>query len=136
MGVSPYYRGSSCNFWALYDGNPDLVGATIHMLSRGLDSGKMLFHALPEPTVCDPFLLGMRAVRAAHNALAEEIAAGTLMNHPPEAQDKVLEIRYTRNSDFTDEVARDYLSRGVDAAKIGELLAARPHRDLLRPRYL
>ena len=24
MGVSPYYRGSSCNFWALYDNNPSL----------------------------------------------------------------------------------------------------------------
>src|SRR5262249_20795844 len=42
MGISPYYRGSSCNFWALYDGNPDLVGATIHRLSKGLDSGAML----------------------------------------------------------------------------------------------
>src|SRR5690606_39404976 len=34
MGVSPYYRGSSCNFWALYDGRPEYVGATIHKLSR------------------------------------------------------------------------------------------------------
>ena len=25
-GVSPYYRGAACNFWALYDGNPHLVG--------------------------------------------------------------------------------------------------------------
>ena len=38
MGVSPYYRGTSCNFWAVFDGNPDLVGATIHLLSRGLNS--------------------------------------------------------------------------------------------------
>ena len=29
MGVSPYYRGTDCNFWALYDGNPHLVGSTI-----------------------------------------------------------------------------------------------------------
>lgn len=28
MGVSPYYRGADCNFWALYDNNPHLVGAT------------------------------------------------------------------------------------------------------------
>ena len=33
MGLSPFYRGSSCNFWALYDNNPGFVGATIHLLS-------------------------------------------------------------------------------------------------------
>ena len=42
MGVSPYYRGTDCNFWALYDNNPHLVGATIHMLSKGLDNGPIL----------------------------------------------------------------------------------------------
>jgi methionyl-tRNA formyltransferase len=71
MGISPYYRGSSCNFWAIYDGNPDLVGATVHLLSRNLDSGPMLFHALPKPAPIDPFLLGFRAVQAAHRALIE-----------------------------------------------------------------
>src|SRR5271168_1980819 len=33
IGVSPYYRGSSCNFWAMYDGRYEMVGATIHRLS-------------------------------------------------------------------------------------------------------
>ena len=42
MGVSPYYRGTDCNFWALFDDNPHLVGATIHMLSKGLDSDQIL----------------------------------------------------------------------------------------------
>ncbi len=45
-GVSPYYRGTDCNFWALYDDNPHLVGTTIHLLSKGLDSGPMLYHAM------------------------------------------------------------------------------------------
>ncbi|RMF80473.1 MAG: methionyl-tRNA formyltransferase, partial [Planctomycetota bacterium] len=49
MGVSPHYRGSSTNFWALRDGRPELVGATIHRLSTGLDSGPILRHAFPEP---------------------------------------------------------------------------------------
>src|SRR5581483_4489456 len=53
MGVSPYYRGSSCNFWAMYDRRPEMVGATIHLLSRGLDNGPMLFHALPPAEPCD-----------------------------------------------------------------------------------
>ena len=47
MGLSPFYRGSSCNFWALCDKNPEYVGATIHYLSKGLDSGKIISHCLP-----------------------------------------------------------------------------------------
>ena len=47
MGLSPYYRGSSCNFWALFDSNPNYVGATIHFLSKGLDSGPIIFHSVP-----------------------------------------------------------------------------------------
>jgi hypothetical protein len=136
MGVSPYYRGSSCNFWALYDGNPSLVGATIHLLSRGLDSGNMLFHALPKPQACDPFLLGMRAVQAAHVALMDAIVSGAVLDCPPVAQDKTREIRYTRNKDFTDEVAREYLDRKLDAARIGDLLSASPAREFLRPAYI
>ena len=38
MGVSPYYRGADCNFWALQDYKPQFVGATIHYLSKGLDT--------------------------------------------------------------------------------------------------
>ncbi|MGE5503019.1 MAG: formyltransferase family protein [Actinomycetota bacterium] len=136
MGVSPYYRGSSCNFWALYDGNPDLVGATIHMLSRGLDSGAMLFHALPQPQACDPFVLGMRAVKAAHVSLVAEVASGNIFSFEPVIQDKSQEIRYTRNADFTDAVAAEYLARNLDAAWVGQRMAERVPRQLLRPRYV
>ena len=48
MGVSPYFRGSSCNFWAPFTGHPELIGATIHLLSEKLDAGDMLYHALPK----------------------------------------------------------------------------------------
>jgi hypothetical protein len=133
MGVSPYYRGSSCNFWAIYDGNPDLVGATIHLLSRGLDSGCILFHVLPKPGPIDPFILGMQAVSAAHGALIQHISAGRLLSLQPVAQDKRLEIRYSRNRDFTDDVAQEYLARKLGAHEIGEMLKASPRRELIVP---
>lgn len=110
MGVSPYYRGSSCNFWALYDGNPDLVGATIHLLGKGLDSGDMLYHALPKPEAVDPFVLGMKAVKVAHESLVERLVNSEIFEYRPIPQDKSREYRYTRNLDFTDEVAKDYLN--------------------------
>jgi len=47
LGLSPYYRGSGTNFWALYNEEPEYVGATIHFLDRGIDSGEIIHHARP-----------------------------------------------------------------------------------------
>jgi methionyl-tRNA formyltransferase len=130
MGISPYYRGSSCNFWALYDGNPDLVGATIHLISKGLDSGGMLYHARPKSEPMDPFVLGMRAVEAAQDSLVERGASGAIKGFAPVAQ-KAEEIRYSRNAEFTDTVAAEYLARGLTAEKIGAKLKVSAPRQFL-----
>ena len=42
VGLSQYYRGSSCNFWPIYDLRPNLIGATIHFVSAGIDDGKIV----------------------------------------------------------------------------------------------
>lgn len=121
MGLSPYYRGSSCNFWAMYDRRPEYVGATIHKLSKGLDSGDILFHCLPKPIREESgFLFTMRAVEVAHNALVSSIANNTLFKIESISQSRSREIRYTRNNDFTDEVAREFLERAVliDTSKL------------------
>jgi hypothetical protein len=133
MGLSPYYRGSSCNFWALYDGKPHYVGATIHLLSRGLDSGPMLYHALPALSEEDPFEFSMRAVEAAQRSLVERIARGELEKYVPHAQRPGAEIRYTRNADFTDEVAAEFLLRGIDNTSLKQLLALAEKPQLLNP---
>ena len=73
MGVSPYYRGSSCNFWALFDDKPHLVGSTIHYLSKGLDSGRILYHALPTKKCQNEFEYTMSSVLSAHLSLAKKI---------------------------------------------------------------
>lgn len=122
MGVSPYYRGSSCNFWAAYDGHPELVGATIHLLSKGLDSGDMLYHALPKPEAVDPFVLGMKAVKAAHDSLVERIRSKEIFEYTSIAQDKSQEYRYTRNAEFTDAVAKDYLENLLSPQELKDKL--------------
>jgi hypothetical protein len=111
MGMSPWYRGSSCNFWAMYDSRPDLVGATIHKLTAGLDSGPMYCHARPPVEERDPFVFGMLAVKAAHDALIDGLSSGQLARTTPTPQDRAQQIRYTRNADFTDAVAEEYLER-------------------------
>ena len=136
MGVSPYYRGSSTNFWAMYDRRPEYVGATIHLLSRGLDSGPMLFHALPRAEELDALALGMQAVKAAHAGLCARIQDRSIIDLPPIEQDKSRELRYTRNADFTDEVAREYLDRLPSPQQIQHSLQHRHESDFVRPFFM
>ena len=133
MGVSPYYRGSSTNFWAMYDRRPQYVGSTIHLLSRGLDSGPMLFHALPEAAAVDPFVFGMRAVRAAHVALVNHLKCQILLDLKPVEQDRSKELRYTRNADFTDKVASEYLTRLPSPEQMRQDALHRELSQFLRP---
>ena len=131
MGLSPFYRGSSCNFWALYDINPHLVGATIHYLSSGLDSGPILYHVKPKFMGENGFQFTMKAVMAAHNSLINRVATKEIFKFAPVPQDKSLELRYTKNIDFTDEVARDYLDRNLGSDQLGQLLKSKEKIQLL-----
>ncbi len=121
MGISPYYRGSSCNFWAAYQCNYHMIGATIHLLSKGLDSGNMLFHALPTQTG-NVFNLGMNAVKSAHLGLIQKIHSGEIFTMDAIKQNKSKEICYTRNEDFTDEIASKYLNNLPSESEVMEHL--------------
>ncbi len=110
MGVSRFCRGSSTNFWALADDNPHLVGATIDLLSAGVDFGDIPVHGGVRLDGCkDAFDLGMAAVRDAQTAVARSIKAGVLQSLPAVAQDVSQEIRCSRNAESTDEVAECFL---------------------------
>jgi methionyl-tRNA formyltransferase len=47
LGLSPYYRGSGTNFWPLVNREPEYVGATIHYLDAGIDTGPLIAHVRP-----------------------------------------------------------------------------------------
>ena len=72
MGVSPYYRGADCNFWAQNDKNSNLVGATIHYLSDGIDDGRIISHATSEFHP-NPLLHSMSTVKSAFFCLKQII---------------------------------------------------------------
>ena len=112
-GVSPYYRGSSCNFWALYDDNPHLVGTTIHLLSKGLDSGPMLYHAMSN-IKNHPFEYTMSTVKSAFHSIAERIKDGSIFNIKPLVQDKKKEVRYSKKSEFNEEIVKKYFEKKIN----------------------
>ena len=113
LGISPYYRGADCNFWALFDNNPHLVGATIHLLSKGLDSGQILYHALSEIKE-DPFIYTMSAVKSAFESITQKIENKTIFEHTPEIQDKSKEIKYSKKNEFNDEVIKKFILNKID----------------------
>jgi len=41
VGIPEYYRGSSCNFWPIYNGDLKNLGATVHIIEKGIDTGKI-----------------------------------------------------------------------------------------------
>ena len=41
VGIPEYYRGSSCNFWPIYNSDLKNLGATVHLIEKGIDTGKI-----------------------------------------------------------------------------------------------
>lgn len=71
-GLSPHYRGADCTFWALYNGEPDRVGCTLHAIDSGIDTGHLIAHIYPELRDGDDELtLFWRAVRDSAEVFAE-----------------------------------------------------------------
>ena len=131
LGVSPYYRGSSCNFWALYDNRPAYVGATLHKLSIGLDDGDIISHCLP----ClrddeNMFSFTMRSVSAAQEGLLSLLQDKNLSNIESVRQDKSKELRYSKRADFTDKVASGFLD-GIDTMQF----QIDNYPELIRPQF-
>ena len=126
-GVSPYYRGSDCNFWALYDQNPHLVGSTIHLLSDGLDNGPMLYHAMSNLKT-NPYEYTMSTVKSAFHSITERIKDNSIFKIQPIIQEKNKEIRYSRMKEFNEEVVKEYFKKKInlDSTKIKNSLLKDP----------
>tara|TARA_B100000029_G_scaffold252290_1_gene249227 strand:+ start:1952 stop:2740 length:789 start_codon:yes stop_codon:yes gene_type:complete len=116
MGVSPYYRGTDCNFWALYDGNSHLVGATIQYLSKGLDNGDILYHALSSKG-SDPFLYSMLSVKSAFYSLIKRIKNKSIFKLKCIKNNNLNEIRYSRKNEFNDKVIKNFFKKKIKINK-------------------
>lgn len=74
-GLSPEYRGADCTFWALYNGEPEKVGCTLHYIDAGIDTGRLIAHVSPEVRAGDSELeLFWRAVQDSAEVYAEAVA--------------------------------------------------------------
>lgn len=46
-GLSQHYRGVWTTMWAIYNEEPEYVGATVHYVSKGIDDGDIIFQGRP-----------------------------------------------------------------------------------------
>ena len=127
LGLSPYYRGAGTNFWPLVNREPEYVGATIHYLDAGIDTGPIISHARPVIERGDgPHDLGNKTIVAAAHALLRAAAAhvsGVARAVPQSGGGKL----YQRK-DFNAGAVRS-LYRNFETGMIDEYLAARHARD-------
>ena len=86
LGLSPYYRGTATNFYPLLNNEPEFVGATIHMISAGIDSGDIVHHSRPEIVADDmPHTVGCKAILAGIDKMIQtltELEAGAMVATP------------------------------------------------------
>lgn len=110
LGLSPHYRGVGTNFWPLHDGLPEYVGATIHLLDVGIDSGPILFHVRPQPAADDDaHSMGNKTIAKATRALHDRLEHLSAMPATPQwSEDKEHNFR---SKDFNAQALAAMLHR-------------------------
>ena len=81
-GITPEYRSSDPIFWALYKGEPEKVGVTIHFIDQGIDTGPII-HQKTAPVYANDTLatIYVRCIRRGaelYNRALTEIANGSV----------------------------------------------------------
>ncbi len=78
LGLSPYYRGTATNFYPLLNDELAFIGATIHSIDAGIDSGAIFAHARPSIVAEDmPHTIGCKAIQAGLDALVHVLTQMT-----------------------------------------------------------
>lgn len=54
-GITPLFRGVHGGYWALAEGRPELVGTTVHLVDKGIDTGTIISQSFFEVTERDNF---------------------------------------------------------------------------------
>lgn len=124
LGLSPYYRGTATNFYPLLNGEPEYIGATIHLLDHGIDSGPILEHARPVIEENDrPHSLGCKAIASGIEAMVQVLTRlnrGEAVTAVPQWKEPRSKVYYRRDYHPRDVVE---MYRKWDAGLLRKALA-------------
>jgi methionyl-tRNA formyltransferase len=122
-GLSPEYRGADCTFWALYNGEPEKAGCTLHWIDAGIDTGGLIAHVSPEIRPDDDELtLFWRGVRTSAEVYAEfvrRLAAGERFGQVQPHRGRLYQVkqRGLRHERKVERMLREGLLRGVELGR-------------------
>lgn len=127
LGLLPYYRGSGTNFWPLVNGEPELVGVTIHLGTSDVDAGAILKQVRPEISAGDRnHDIGCKAIIAGIEAMIatiKDFAADKIKLQSQSEGGKLY-----KRADFNVEAVRQ-MWRNLDDGMIAAYLAEPDRAD-------
>jgi methionyl-tRNA formyltransferase len=94
-GILPYYRGADSEFWALYNGERDKIGVSVHFIEEELDTGDVIITEKQVVTERDDH----RSLRMKNLMLGAEVMVRAIDligrgDHVPVPQDEKLARTY------------------------------------------
>lgn len=118
LGLSPYYRGSGTNLWALCNGEPECVGVTIHLAVLNVDAGSILRQARPIISHSDSIHdIGCKTIVAGAEILGKTICEYSMNKLQPVVQDlsigRVYKIK-DFSVDALDMIRKNYSSGMIE----------------------
>jgi methionyl-tRNA formyltransferase len=134
LGLSPYYRGHATNFWPLVNGEPECVGATVHLATLDVDAGAILRQARPRLEPPDgPHDVGCRALAAGVGALLASLEPYRIGALAPQPQRAGGRLYRRRDFDERAEAALRQLHARFAGGMIPDYLAHKAERDARFP---
>lgn len=131
LGLSPYYKGSATNLFPYFYGEPESVGATIHLATPQVDAGGILEQCRPEMEEDDDLHdIGNKVILKAGKLLPEVVQEYSVGNVVPVSQQGP--GRICRNKDFTPLVLREIYHK-FEKGMIGKYLREKDERDRKKP---
>ncbi|MFQ5354042.1 MAG: formyl transferase [Thermodesulfobacteriota bacterium] len=126
-GLAQWYRGVWTTLWAIYNEEPEYVGATVHYVSEGIDDGNIIYQGRPDITSGDNHeSLYVKVVKLGVELMVkaiEDIEEGNVKSRPLEKKGAL----YLKNR-VTAEVIRDTW-RKVEKGVIESYLINKKQRD-------
>ena len=109
MGVMPYYRGTDCNFWAINDMQFNKVGASLMLLSKKIDNGKVLsIFRIKKIVKKNLFLNSMLACKLSIDYFVNDIKNNKKNKFLKINKSKL--IRLSKKEDFNDQSINNFYS--------------------------
>jgi folate-dependent phosphoribosylglycinamide formyltransferase PurN len=134
LGLSPYYRGHATNFWPLVNGEPECVGATVHVATLDVDAGEILRQARPEMAPDDDSHdVGCKALVAGADRLLAALPAYVSGDLVPVAQRPGGRVYRHADFDAAPGTAIAELRRRFAEGMIPAYLERKPERDARFP---